>query len=262
VRNITRRDAIAMTSMTAAAAALGVARPVHAARQPQGEKPVLLGPERVGPLVLSPLPYPAGDLEPFIDQETMEIHHGRHHKSYVDNGNRALSGGPLEGLHAERILTALDRAPEDRRTAIRNNVGGHVNHALFWATMAAPSKGGGGSPTGALADAINAAFGSFDQPGGLKDQLAAQAVGAFGSGWGWLIVKDQKLAVASTPNQDSPLMGEAVVGKAAVGTPILGVDVWEHAYYLKYRNKRADYVSAWWNVVNWPKVAELHAAAL
>jgi Fe-Mn family superoxide dismutase len=203
---------------------------------------------------LPPLPYPKEALEPHLDAMTMEIHHGRHHKAYVDNLNKALAGQPaLEAKPLEALLADLASVPENIRTAVRNNGGGHWNHTFFWKIMA---PNAGGAPTGDLAAAINAAFGSFDE---FKTRFEAAGLGRFGSGWAWLLVNGGKLEIASTANQDNPLMGKAVAG--CEGRPILGVDVWEHAYYLKYQNRRADYLKAWWNVVNWAEVARLYAAA-
>jgi Fe-Mn family superoxide dismutase len=196
---------------------------------------------------LAPLPYAYEALEPHIDTTTMQIHHDKHHQAYVDNLNKAIAGTPNEGKTlAELVAVAGSISP-----AVRNNGGGHWNHTFFWESLAPHA---GGTPTGALADAIAAAFGSFDA---FKEKFAAAGMTRFGSGWAWLIVKDGKLEVSSTPNQDNPLMDVADVK----GTPVLGVDVWEHAYYLKYQNKRADYLAAFWNVVNWSKVAERFAAA-
>jgi Fe-Mn family superoxide dismutase len=197
---------------------------------------------------LPKLPYAFAALEPHIDARTMEIHHDKHHQVYVDNLNKALAQAPgSDKKSVEDLLRGFAEIPPAIQTAVRNHGGGHANHSLFWETM---GPGGGGAPTGALASAIDAAFGSF---AGLQEKLNAAATGQFGSGWGWLAVADGKLEVFSRPNQDSPLME----GK----TPILGVDVWEHAYYLHYQNRRADYVKAWWNVVRWDKVAERFAAA-
>lgn len=196
---------------------------------------------------LPDLPYPHNALEPHIDARTMEIHHGKHHAAYVNNVNSAIAGTEFDNMSIEDLLKNLNSVPEDKRTAVRNNGGGHANHTLFWQLM---SPNGGGEPTGELAAAINSTFGSFDE---FKKQFSAAAAGRFGSGWAWLVVSNGKLEVTSTPNQDSPLME----GK----TPVLGLDVWEHAYYLNYQNRRPDYVTAWWNVVNWDKVAELYAAA-
>ena len=197
------------------------------------------------PFELPALPYAPDALEPHIDKTTMEIHHGRHHNTYVTNLNKALESAPeLAGKTIEQILASnLAIVPEAIRTAVRNNGGGHANHSLFWTLM---SPKGGGKPSVNVAQAIDAAFGGFD---GLKEKFAAAATGRFGSGWAWLIKTGNGVEITSTPNQDSPLME----GK----TPILGLDVWEHAYYLKYQNKRPDYIAAWWNVVNWPEVEKL-----
>jgi Fe-Mn family superoxide dismutase len=190
---------------------------------------------------LPKLPYAFDALEPHIDARTMEIHHDKHHATYVTNLNKALEGHPdLQGRAVGDLLRDIDRVPEAIRPAVRNNGGGHANHTLFWEIMGP----GGGSPSGDLAAAIDQAFGSL---AGFKEKLSAAAIGQFGSGWGWLVLDGGKLAIAAKPNQDSPVMD----GK----TPILGVDVWEHAYYLKYQNRRADYIQAWWNVVNWEQVA-------
>ncbi|MDI3257609.1 MAG: superoxide dismutase [Kyrpidia sp.] len=198
---------------------------------------------------LPPLPYAYNALEPYIDELTMQIHHDRHHGTYVNNLNAALEGhADLQAKSIEDLLRGINSVPENIRTAVRNNGGGHANHTLFWEIM---TPNGGGQPTGALADEINGTFGSFDS---FKDQFSKAAAGRFGSGWAWLVVKqDGKLAITSTPNQDSPYMDG--------DTPILGLDVWEHAYYLKYQNKRPDYIAAWWNVVNWDGVAKRLAAA-
>lgn len=198
---------------------------------------------------LPALPYDKAALEPHIDAATMEIHHGRHHNAYVTNLNNAIAGKPgLEGMSVEELCTQINTVPEDIRTAVRNNGGGHWNHTFFWNIM---GPNAGGAPSGDLAAAINAAFGSFDA---FKEAFAKAGVGRFGSGWAWLVKKDGKLAITSTPNQDNPLMDGS-------GTPLLGLDVWEHAYYLKYQNKRPDYIAAWWNVVNWNAVAERFAKA-
>ena len=192
---------------------------------------------------LPPLPYPYNALEPHIDEQTMRIHHDKHHATYVTNLNTALEKhGDLQGKSIEELLRGINSVPEDIRTAVRNNGGGHVNHTMFWELM---GPNAGGAPTGAIADAIKASFGSFDA---FKDQFAKAAVGRFGSGWAWLIDAGGKLTIESTANQDSPLME----GKKIV----MGLDVWEHAYYLKYQNRRADYISAWWNVVNWTAVSK------
>lgn len=202
----------------------------------------------IGPYTLPPLPYAPEALEPHIDAETMRIHHSKHHQAYVTNANKLLADQPeLAKLSPVELLENLDEAPESIRAGLRNNVGGHLNHSEFWLMM---SPNGGGEPTGDLAKAIDSTFGSFAD---FKKQFTDAAMKRFGSGWAWLVVKDGKLSILSTPNQDPPLLD----GYAA----ILGLDVWEHAYYLKYQNRRGDYASAWWNVVNWPYVAELYAKA-
>jgi len=203
---------------------------------------------------LPPLPYDSNALEPHVDARTMEIHHGKHHAAYVNNLNAALKDHPdHQGKPIEALIANLGALPEAARTAVRNNGGGHANHSLFWQVMA---PGGGGEPTGPLADAIGADLGGF---AAFKEAFAKAAATRFGSGWAWLIVKNGKLAVVSTANQDNPLMD--VVEDAQKGTPILGLDVWEHAYYLNYQNRRPDYVTAWWNTVNWPEVARRFQAA-
>ena len=198
---------------------------------------------------LNALPYPTNALEPYIDAKTMEIHHGKHHATYVTNLNNALKDhADLATKSLEDLLTGLDALPESIRTVVRNNGGGHWNHDLFWKLM---TPGGSKAPTGALESAVNAAFGSLDE---MKAKFKAAGLGRFGSGWAWVVAaKDGTLSISSTPNQDNPLMERK--------TAILGLDVWEHAYYLNYQNKRADYVDAWWNVVNWYQVAALYAAA-
>jgi Fe-Mn family superoxide dismutase len=189
------------------------------------------------------LPYAHDALEPHIDARTMEIHHGKHHQAYVNNLNKALEAHPdLQSKSVEDLLRQIDEVPESIRVTVRNNGGGHANHSLFWTIM---SSQGGGKPTGALAQAIQRAFGSFED---FQAKLKATAVGQFGSGWAWLVQSGSGLEILGRPNQDSPLME----GK----TPLLGVDVWEHAYYLKYQNRRPDYVDAWWNVVDWSAVAQ------
>ena len=198
---------------------------------------------------LPPLPYDFGALEPNIDAKTMEIHHDKHHAAYVNNLNAALKDHPdFQGKTIEDLISHLDKLPEAIRMAVRNNGGGHYNHSLFWQIM---KPGGGGEPSGALAQAITSELGGF---AAFKDAIAKAGTTRFGSGWAWLSVKSGKLAVSSTPNQDNPLMDGS-------GTPILGVDVWEHAYYLKYQNRRPDYIAAWWNTVNWDEVARRYAAA-
>jgi len=192
---------------------------------------------------LPPLPYAYDALEPHIDTATMQIHHDKHHAAYVNNLNAALEKHPdLNFKNIGDLVMNLDKVPEDIRTAVRNNGGGHFNHSMFWELMGPYA---GGAPKGALADAINAAFGSFDD---FKAKLKAAGVGRFGSGWAWLIADNNGLSIVSTPNQDSPAM--------EMKAPLLGVDVWEHAYYLKYQNRRPDYLDAWWNVVNWDQVAK------
>jgi Fe-Mn family superoxide dismutase len=206
---------------------------------------------------LPSLPYDFAALEPVIDSQTMQIHHGKHHGGYVTNLNKAIEGkASLESKSLEALIADLTAVPEDIRVAVRNNGGGHANHSMFWQIMAPPGNGGGGEPTGELLSAINANFGSVAE---LKSKINDAATKRFGSGWAWLVVKNGKLTVGSTANQDNPLMGDAVAGFS--GKPILGVDVWEHAYYLKYQNRRPDYLAAWWGVVNWAKVAELYKAA-
>jgi Fe-Mn family superoxide dismutase len=200
------------------------------------------------------LPYAPDALEPHIDKATMEIHHGRHHKAYVDNLNKALAGNAgLEGKSLDALIADLGSVPDNIRGPVRNNGGGHWNHSLFWKLMAPKS---GGAPSGAVADAISAAFGSYSD---FQAKFEAAGLGRFGSGWAWLVVEGGKLEIVSTANQDNPIMGKAIAG--CQGKPILGVDVWEHAYYLKYQNKRADYLKAFWNVVNWSEVSKLFAAA-
>ena len=207
--------------------------------------------ERVHKHALPPLPYDYAALEPYIDAQTMQIHHGKHHQAYVSNLNAALDQHPeLYETSLDELLRGITRVPEDIRTAVRNNGGGHHNHSLFWTIMAPAGKGGGGEPSGALADAIEQAFGGFAP---LKEQLSTAGTTRFGSGWAWLAVAGGKLELFSSANQDGPLMEGKI--------PVLGLDVWEHAYYLKYQNRRPDYVAAWWNVVNWPEVARRYEAA-
>ncbi|MEQ9095317.1 MAG: superoxide dismutase [Phycisphaerales bacterium] len=197
---------------------------------------------------LPDLPYPKNALEPHIDAKTMEIHHGKHHQGYVDKVNKALEGSPMASKPIEEVLRNINDVPQEKRQAVINNGGGHANHSLFWQVM---SPDGGGSPQGDLAKAIESDLGGFDK---FKQDFADAAAGRFGSGWAWLVVDGGgKLQVTSTPNQDSPLMDGH--------TPILGIDVWEHAYYLNYQNRRPDYVKSWWNVVNWNKVGELYGKA-
>ncbi|MDX1952240.1 MAG: superoxide dismutase [Verrucomicrobiota bacterium] len=198
---------------------------------------------------LPPLPYPKDALEPHIDAQTMEIHHGKHHNAYVTNLNKALAGkADLEGKSIEELISNMDAIPADIRNVVRNNGGGHANHSMFWKLMGPKA---GGAPTGKLAEEINSVFGSFDA---FKEKFEAAGAGRFGSGWAWLIVNKQgKLEITSTPNQDNPIMDG--------NKPVLGCDVWEHAYYLKYQNRRPDYLKAWWNVVNWSEVNKYYEAA-
>jgi Fe-Mn family superoxide dismutase len=195
---------------------------------------------------LPPLPYDFSALEPHIDAQTMEIHHDRHHGTYVNNLNGAIQKHPeLEGKSVEDLLSDLSSVPDDIRTVVRNNGGGHYNHSIFWQIM---SPDGGGEASGEVAEAINQAFGDFAS---FKDTLSKAAIGQFGSGWGWLYLSGGRLSIKGFPNQDNPIMDG--------GVPILGVDVWEHAYYLKYQNKRPDYVAAWWNTVNWSAVNDRYS---
>jgi Fe-Mn family superoxide dismutase len=202
---------------------------------------------------LPALPYTYDALEPHFDAKTMEIHHTKHHQAYIDKVNAALEGTSLMNMPIEEVVANLADVPEEKRSAVRNNGGGHLNHSFFW-TILRPD--GGGKPEGELGEAIDKKFGSFDK---FKEAFTAAATTRFGSGWAWLIVEKGELSVASTPNQDTPIMGKAIAGCS--GKPILGLDVWEHAYYLKYQNKRPDYVTAFWNVVNWDEVARLYAQA-
>ncbi|MBC7856377.1 MAG: superoxide dismutase [Pirellulaceae bacterium] len=199
------------------------------------------------PYTLPSLPYPANALESHIDARTMEIHHGKHHQAYITNVNNAIAGTEFDNVPVEKLIADLSKVPENIRPVVRNNGGGHANHTLFWTVMA---PGAGGAPTGDLAAAINAACDSFDK---FKEQFAKAGATRFGSGWAWLSASGGKLTVESTPNQDSPLME----GR----TPVLGLDVWEHAYYLNYQNRRPDYITAFWNVVNWNEVARRFAEA-
>jgi superoxide dismutase, Fe-Mn family len=199
------------------------------------------------PYEVPALPYDYAALEPHIDEQTMRVHHDKHHQAYVDNANKALEGSEWADRPVEEVLQSLDSLPEDIRAAVRNNAGGHANHSMFWELM---SPDGGGEPDGPLAEAISTAFGGVSQ---LAEQVNDAGVKRFGSGWAWLVVDGGSLAVTSTANQDSPITDGQ--------TPILGIDVWEHAYYLKYQNRRPDYLSAWWNVVNWPEVARRFDAA-
>ncbi len=204
---------------------------------------------------LPKLPYAPNALEPHIDAKTMEIHHGKHHQAYVTNANNALKDQPaLANLDVNALIADLSKVPENIRGAVRNNAGGHSNHSFFWTIMGA---GKGGAPKGKLAEAINSTWSSFDN---FKAEFAKAAATRFGSGWAWLVVgADKKLSIGSTANQDSPLMGKAVAG--IEGKPVIGLDVWEHAYYLNYQNRRPDYVTAWWNVVDWDAAEKNYQAA-
>ena len=205
------------------------------------------------PYELPKLPYAYNALEPHIDAQTMEIHHTKHHQAYITKVNEAIAGTPFDAMPVEKLIADLSAVPEDKRGVVRNHGGGHANHTFFW-TIIAP--GAGGKPSGEVASAIDSAFGSFEK---LKETFAAAAATRFGSGWAWLVAEGGKLSVGSTANQDSPLMGKAIAGIG--GTPILGIDVWEHAYYLKYQNRRPDYVTAFWNLVNWDEIARRLKAA-
>ena len=240
---ITRRQAIQSTALITAAAAVMPG----ALAQTNSAAPTA---PAAAPFTLPALPYAFDALEPHIDARTMDIHHGRHHKAYVDNLNKACatlewSGGAMT---LGSLMKALPTFPSATATAIRNNGGGHYNHSLFWQMM---KKDGGGEPKAELAKAIDSAFGNF---AAFKESFGKAALTRFGSGWAWLTFNKGKLEIVSTANQDSPIMGQAIAG--CEGTPLLGLDVWEHAYYLKFQNKRADYIAAWWNVVNWDFVTE------
>jgi len=252
---MTRRQALKTTALVAAATATvpgAIAQPASVAPS--------------GPFTLPPLPYAFDALEPHIDARTMEIHHDRHHKAYVDNLNKSLADAPDLGKKTiEDLLKDLNAVPEKIRTAVRNQGGGHFNHSLFWQMM---KKDGGGQPTADLAKAIDSSFGSFAD---FKAKFAEAATKVFGSGWAWLTIDpDKKLSIATTPNQDTPILSFSVLPEMEKSLPLprihpvspqplLGLDVWEHAYYLKYQNKRADYITAWWNVVNWDFVAERYS---
>jgi Fe-Mn family superoxide dismutase len=206
------------------------------------------GTAQAAPYTVPPLPYAFDALEPYIDAKTMEIHHDKHHGAYVKNLNAALEGhADLAKLSVEALISKIDSVPENIRTAVRNNGGGHANHSLFWKIM---KKGGGGEPKGEIADAIKSTFGSFNE---FKTKFNEAATKRFGSGWAWLQIKGGKLGIESTPNQDNPLMSGA--------KPVMGIDVWEHAYYLKYQNRRPEYIEAWWNVVNWDQINQNYAAS-
>lgn len=249
--NTTRRQFLATATAAAAASAVNAQTPAAA---PAAAAPT-------GPFTLAPLPYEPAALEPHIDALTMTIHHGKHHKAYVDNLNKAIAPyTELQKKPLEALIGDLNFLPEDIRKPVQNNGGGHWNHAFFWSLMAAPGKPGIGEPgDNPLTREITGAFGSMEK---FKAAFAEAGMKRFGSGWAWLIVKaDGKLAVVSTANQDNPLM-QGIVPNGDRGVPILGLDVWEHAYYLHYQNKRADYITAWWNVVNWNAVQKNYEAAL
>jgi len=246
-RNFLKNTGIAgaglLSAGNSASAFLGAGSVPHSdSKSTLEEKPVAF--------TVPPLPYSFDALEPYIDAKTMEIHHDKHHGAYVTNVNKALEGhADLQAKPLDDLLKGLDSVPEAIRTAVRNNGGGHWNHSLFWGLM---KKGGGGEPKGDLASAISSTFGSF---AGFQEKFAAAGMGRFGSGWAWLVARGGKLAIDSTPNQDTPYL------LTGGGKAVLGLDVWEHAYYLKYQNLRVDYIKAWWNVVNWDRAAELYAAA-
>lgn len=244
---MTRRQALQQTAVAAvgAAALWTAAGRLNAAETAAQATATTL--VRTGPHILPPLPYPTDALEPHLDARTMEIHHGKHHAAYVTNLNRALAEVPtLAERPLEDLLADLASVPESIRTTVRNNGGGHHNHTLFWAMM---KPGGGGAPTGELARALESAFGGFAV---FRERFTETALKIFGSGWAWLVWEQGQLRLAATPNQDTPVMQG--------GYPLLGLDVWEHAYYLKFQNRRADYIAAWWNVVNWDFVTERFAA--
>ena len=244
---MTRRQAIKSTAIAGAAFAT-LSDAIAQAPAPINSGQPLITTTAGGPFVLPPLPYDYDALEPHIDARTMEIHHDKHHAAYVANLNKAVTDHPDLGKKPiEELMRDLSAVPENIRTAVRNNGGGHCNHSLFWQMM---KKDGGGEPTGDLAKAIDAAFGNFST---FRENFGKAGLGQFGSGWAWLVLDGKTLKIEPTPNQDTPLS----TGK----TPLLGVDVWEHAYYLKYQNKRADYINAWWNVVNWEFVAGQFAKA-
>jgi Fe-Mn family superoxide dismutase len=213
------------------------------------------------PATLPPLPYAYDALEPVIDTATMHLHHDKHHQAYVNNFNNAIAGkAELENRTAEDLLRSITSVPEAVRMAVRNNGGGTVNHSFFWTVLAPKGHGGGGEPTAGVAEAIKASFGSFAD---FKTKFQDAGAKRFGSGWVWLIVKDGKLAITTTPNQDTPIMPDSVLAPSGAlsGQPILTVDLWEHAYYLKYQNRRPDYLAAIWDVINWARVGELYAGA-
>lgn len=241
-----RRDFIKKGALLTAAAGIATSKLSNAFSFESGATSPLQ--DNTGMFVLPELPYKYDSLEPHIDTLTMQLHHDKHHKAYVDNLNKALATANADKtLSLEMLLQKISTYP----VAVRNNAGGHYNHSMYWQSM---KPNGGGLPTGKLAEAINASFGNFDD---FKKKLNESAMTRFGSGWAWLIKQNDKLIIASTPNQDNPLMD--LVGADSKGTPLLGIDVWEHAYYLKYQNKRADYVAAFWNVINWSEVAKRFA---
>jgi len=238
---ITRRDAIKKSALLTATVAAGIAWPFRNSAQPAATP--------AGPFKLPPLPYDFDALEPHIDARTMEIHHDKHHQAYITNLNKAIAAQhDLANKSIEEVIRGLSQVPENIRTAVRNQGGGHYNHSLFWQMM---KKGGGGEPKGQLASALAKKFNGFN---GFKEEFTKAAVGQFGSGWAWLTVDGKELKIESTPNQDNPI--------SQGRTPLLGVDVWEHAYYLKYQNRRPDYVAAFFNVINWDFVAQRYEAAM
>lgn len=240
---ITRRDAIQRVGMAATVCALGAG--TRAAQAQTAAPPAVVAP---GPYQLPPLPYAVDALEPHLDARTMEIHHDKHHAAYVQNLNKAVAEFPvLAGQPVEALLKTLPTVPEKIRTAVRNHGGGHANHTLFWSLL---KKNENGRPTGDLAKALDAKFGSYDT---FRQEFTKAALGVFGSGWAWITAEPAGLRLETTPNQDSPLSAGRI--------PILGIDVWEHAYYLKYQNRRADYIAAFFNVINWDRAAELFAKA-
>jgi Fe-Mn family superoxide dismutase len=246
---MSRRSLLGAIAVSGATIGLGAA---HGNAAPDRRRAAISGLRQAdpeGPFVLPPLPYDFDALEPHIDALTMEIHHGRHHQAYVTNLNKAIADQPdLQAMTVEQLVSGLDAVPEEIRTAVRNNAGGHLNHTMFWELMTP----GGGAPNGDLAAAIERDLGGLEALQATVNEAGAKR---FGSGWAWVMVTDGTLSVTSTPNQDNPLMDGS-------GTPILGIDVWEHAYYLKYQNKRADYLSAWWNTLNWDAVSERYAAVM
>ena len=243
---MTRRQALKTTTLAAAAFAAARGALAQAPDQPKPSQPLLTTATPTGPFTLPALPYAYDALEPHIDARTMEIHHDKHHAAYVANLNKAVAGFPeLESKSVEELVRDLDSVPEKIRTAVRNNGGGHYNHSLFWQMM---QKDGGGEPRGELARAIAVKFGNFAE---FKKGLTKAALGQFGSGWAWLTLDGKELRIESTPNQDTP--------KSQGRQPLLGIDVWEHAYYLKYQNLRADYVGAWFDVINWDFVADRYS---